>query len=94
MHPTVKPVALVANAILDASERGDIVLDPFLGSGTTIIAAERTGRTAYGLELDPAYVDVIVRRWQLYTGEQAQNAHTGKTFDETAAELEQSSGAA
>jgi DNA modification methylase len=94
MHPTVKPVALVANAILDASERGDIVLDPFLGSGTTIIAAERTGRTAYGLELDPAYVDVIVRRWQLYTGEQARNAHTGKTFDETAAEMEESSGAA
>ena len=64
LHPTVKPVAMVADAILDCSARGDIVLDAFLGSGTTLIAAERTGRRCCGLELDPAYVDTIVRRWQ------------------------------
>jgi DNA modification methylase len=68
LHPTVKPVAMVADAILDCSARGDIVLDAFLGSGTTVIAAERTGRRCYGLELDPAYVDTIVRRWQGLTG--------------------------
>jgi hypothetical protein len=62
LHPTVKPVAMVADAILDCSARGDIVLDAFRGSGTTVIAAERTGRRCYGLELDPAYVDTIVRR--------------------------------
>ena len=68
LHPTVKPVAMVADAILDCSARGDVVLDAFLGSGTTLIAAERTGRRCYGLELDPAYVDTIVRRWQALTG--------------------------
>jgi hypothetical protein len=68
LHPTVKPVALVADAIMDCSARGDIVLDPFLGSGTTIIAAERTGRICYGIELDPVYVDTIIRRWQQFTG--------------------------
>ena len=68
LHPTVKPVALVADAILDCSARGDIVLDPFLGSGTTLLAAERVGRICYGTELDPLYVDVIIRRWQVYTG--------------------------
>jgi DNA modification methylase len=64
LHPTVKPVALVADAIMDASARGDIILDAFLGSGTTVIAAERTGRRCYGLELDPTYTDTIVRRWR------------------------------
>ena len=59
---------MVADAILDASARGDIVLDAFLGSGTTLIAAERTGRRCYGLELDPGYVDTIVRRWQKLSG--------------------------
>ena len=82
LHPTVKPVALVADAILDASARGDVVLDPFLGSGTTIIAAARTGRRCYGLELDPIYVDTIVRRWQAFTGEQARHGMTGKSFDD------------
>ena len=71
MHPTVKPVALIADAIRDCSRRGDIVLDPFMGSGTTIVAAERVGRRAYGLEIDPLYVDVAVRRWQAYTGRDA-----------------------
>ena len=59
---------MVADAILDCSARGEIVLDAFLGSGTTVIAAERTGRRCYGLELDPGYVDTIVRRWQALTG--------------------------
>ena len=67
LHPTVKPVALVADAMRDCSRRGDIVLDAFSGSGTTIMAAERVGRRAYGLELDPLYVDVAIRRWQAYT---------------------------
>ncbi|WP_433989468.1 hypothetical protein SuNHUV7_41080 (plasmid) [Pseudoseohaeicola sp. NH-UV-7] len=67
-HPTAKPVEMVKDAILDVSRRGDIVLDPFLGSGSTLIAAERCGRIAYGLEIDPAYVDVILRRWHQETG--------------------------
>ncbi len=71
LHPTVKPVALVADAIRDCSKRGGIILDPFCGSGTTILAAEITGRRAYALEIDPAYVDVAIRRWQRVTGEVA-----------------------
>jgi DNA modification methylase len=86
LHPTVKPLKMVMDAILDCTSRGDIVLDAFLGSGTTLIACERTDRFCYGLELDPKYVDVIVRRWQAYTGEDAINPLTGKTFDQTAAE--------
>jgi len=82
LHPTVKPVALVADAIMDCSARGDIVLDPFLGSGTTVIAAERTGRICYGIELDPGYVDVIVRRWQTFTGLSAKHSGSGRTFNE------------
>jgi len=88
LHPTVKPVALVADAILDCSARGDIVLDAFLGSGTTVIAAERTGRRCYGLELDPAYVDTIVRRWQALTGGTARHAASGRAFDDLVRELE------
>ena len=82
LHPTVKPVALIADAMLDASARGDLLLDPFLGSGSSLIAAERTGRRCYGLELDPAYVDVSVRRWQAYTGQVALHAISGKSFAE------------
>ena len=81
MHPTVKPVALVADAIKDCSRRGGLVLDPFCGSGTTLIAAERTGRKACALEIDPPYVDVAVRRWQTYTGKPALLAATGETFE-------------
>ena len=81
LHPTVKPVAMVADAILDVTRRGDVVLDPFLGSGTTLIACERVGRRCHGLELDPLYVDVIVRRWQAYTGASARLSATGETFD-------------
>jgi DNA modification methylase len=83
-HPTVKPVALVADAIRDCSKRGGIVLDPFLGSGTTVIAAERTGRRARGIELDPVYVDVAVKRWQAYTGKSATLLATHQTFEEVA----------
>jgi len=86
MHPTVKPVALVADAIKDCSHRGGIVLDPFAGSGTTLIAAEKTGRIGCGIELDPRYVDVIVRRWTAYTGGIARHAVTGRTLAETAIE--------
>ena len=68
MHPTVKPVALIADAIRDCSRRGNLVLDPFGGSGTVIISAERTGRKARAIEFDEGYVDVAVRRWQDYTG--------------------------
>lgn len=82
LHPTVKPIAMVADAILDSSARGEVVLDAFLGSGTTLMAAERVGRICYGIELDPAYVDVAIRRWQNYTGESAIQGNTGKRFDE------------
>lgn len=86
MHPTVKPVALVADAILDCSRRKGIILDAFAGSGTTLVAAERTGRCGYGIELDPLYCDVIVRRLAKIAGIEAVHAETGKTFDEIAAE--------
>lgn len=82
LHPTVKPVAMVADAIRDCSSRGDVVLDVFLGSGTTIIAAERTGRRCFGLEIDPRYVDTTVRRWQAFTGDTARHNATGRTFHE------------
>ena len=86
IHPTVKPVALVADAILDSSVAGEIVLDPFIGSGTTIVAAERTRRRCYGIELEPKYVDAAVRRWQAYTGLAAILDSTGQSFDEVASE--------
>jgi DNA modification methylase len=84
LHPTVKPVALIADALLDCSARGDLVLDSFLGSGSTLIAAERVGRRCFGIELDPVYVDTIIRRWERYTGGRAVHASTGKTFGEMA----------
>ena len=88
LHPTVKPVAMVADAILDCSARGDIVLDTFLGSGTTVIAAERTGRRCYGMELDPVYVDTAIRRWQALTGESALHAASARSFADLAREAE------
>lgn len=88
LHPTVKPVAMVADAILDCSARGEVVLDAFLGSGTTLMAAERVGRICYGIEIDPVYADVAIRRWQNYTGEAAVHAQTGKRFNEVAAQKE------
>jgi DNA modification methylase len=92
LHPTVKPVALIADAILDCTERGGLVLDAFLGSGTTLIAAERTGRRCYGLELDPAYVDTAIRRWQTLTGGTARHAASGRRFDDLANEAEAADG--
>lgn len=86
LHPTVKPVALVADALKDASSRGDIVLDAFLGSGTTLMAAERTGRICYGLEIDPLYVDIIIRRWQRFSGQEAVHGAFGLNFSEIQAE--------
>jgi len=83
MHPTVKPVALVTDAILDCSKRGGIVLDCFGGSGTTLVAAEKTGRRGYVMEIDPAYVDVSVRRFEKLTGKEASHAESGLTFAET-----------
>jgi len=88
LHPTVKPVAMVADAVLDGSARGDIVLDAFLGSGTTLIAAERTGRCCCALELDPGYVDTAIRRWQTLTGDKARHAATGRYFDDLVREAE------
>ncbi len=82
MHPTVKPVALVADAILDASKRGDFVLDPFSGSGTTLIAAEKAGRRGAAMEFEPHYVDTAIRRWQSLTGDQAIHAENGLAFDD------------
>lgn len=86
VHPTVKPVALVCDAIKDCSRRGEIILDPFCGSGTTIIAAERCGRHARALEIDPLYADVAVRRWEAFTGHQAIHAETGRPFADLATE--------
>jgi DNA modification methylase len=88
LHPTVKPVALVADAIMDCTSRRDIVLDGFLGSGTTVIAAERTGRRCYGLEIDPLYVDTIIRRWQAFTRDDARHVSSGRSFNEIQAEVE------
>jgi DNA modification methylase len=82
----VKPCALVADAIKDCSKPGDLVLDPFGGSGTTLIAAEKTRRRARLSELDPAYVDLTIRRWEKLAKREAVHAETGKTFAETAAE--------
>jgi DNA modification methylase len=84
IHPTVKPVGLVADAMRDCSRRGDIVLDPFLGSGTTVLAAERVGRRGYGIEIDPLFVDAAIRRWQDFTRRDAILKATGQTFDEVA----------
>ena len=82
MHPTVKPMAMVRDAILDCSDRGDLILDLFSGSGTTLIAAEQSRRRGRATELDPRYVDVGVLRWQDYTGQEARLASTGQTFRE------------
>jgi DNA modification methylase len=84
-HPTVKPVALVADALLDCTARGDIVLDQFAGSGTTILAAEKVGRIGYGMEYEPGYVDVAVKRWQKTTKLEATLAGDGRVFEEIGA---------
>src|SRR5882762_2634637 len=88
LHPTVKPVQLVMDALLDCSHRGAVVLDSFLGSGTTLLAAERTGRRCHGMELDPLYVDTAIRRWQNLTGRDARRSSDNKTFREIEADSE------
>jgi DNA modification methylase len=80
-HPTPKPVAMICDIIRDVTSHDDIVFDPFLGGGTTLISAQKTGRICYGIELEPRYVDVCVRRWQELTGKQALHAKTGLRFD-------------
>jgi DNA modification methylase len=85
-HPTPKPISLVADYLRDVSHRGQIVIDSFMGSGTTLLAAERTGRIAYGMDLDPVYIDLTVRRWQKMTGGVATLAATGQTFAQVEAE--------
>jgi DNA modification methylase len=82
----VKPVQLIADALLDSTARGGGVLDPFLGSGSTLIAAERTGRICYGMDVDPLYVDVAIRRWQRHTGDHAIEVASGRRFDDISAE--------
>jgi DNA modification methylase len=84
LHPTVKPVAMIADAIKDVSRRGAIVLDAFGGSGSTLIAAHKTGRRARLIELDPIYVDRMVRRWQVYAHDEAALAGSGERFDDVA----------
>jgi DNA modification methylase len=84
-HPTVKPVALVADALLDCTARGDAVLDQFAGSGTTILAAEKVGRIGFGIEFEPGYVDVAIKRWQKSTKLEATLAKDGRTFEEICA---------
>jgi DNA modification methylase len=80
LHPTPKPVSLIADAIKDSTARGASILDPFLGSGTAVIAAERTGRACYGMELDPLYVDALIRRWQRRTKREAIHVESGESF--------------
>lgn len=82
LHPTMKPVSVMEHAILHSSNKEQLMLDCFLGSGTTLIAAEKTNRICFGLEISPAYVDVIINRWQTYTNQQATLEATGQTFDE------------
>ena len=84
LHPTVKPVEMIADAIRDCSRRGGIILDPFGGSGSTLIAAAKTGRQARLAELDPVYVDRTVRRWQAWAKDDAVLAETSETFDSVA----------
>ena len=83
-HPTVKPVALVADALKDCTRRGDIVLDTFSGSGTTILAAGRVGRRGYAMEIEPRFVDVTIKRWQAFSRKDAIHVASGLTFDELA----------
>src|ERR1019366_3764500 len=82
VHPTVKPLKMIADALKDVTRRGELVIDSFLGSGSTMLAAEETGRTCLGVEVDPGYVEVAIRRWQKFTGKKAVHLVTGELFDE------------
>jgi len=84
LHPTIKPVRLIEDAVLDCSRRGEIILDPFLGSGSTLIACEKSGRILAGLEISPRYVDVAIARWERWTGQEAIHCPSGRTFSELA----------
>ncbi len=86
-HPTVKPVLMIADALRDVTKRGGIVVDTFLGSGSTLMAAEETGRRCFGIEFDPLYVDVAIRRWQTKTARDAAHAETGELFEDRARRL-------
>jgi hypothetical protein len=86
LHPTTKPLALIADLIRDCSRRNGVILDPFGGSGTTVLASERTGRVARSIELDPLYVDVAIRRWEKITDLPARHATSGLSFGQVAAE--------
>ena len=90
-HPTQKPIELMRRPILNHLRRGELVYDPFLGSGTTLAAAELTNRICYGIELDPKYIDVIVQRWQTLTGKKATFDGDGRTFEEIADERKKES---
>jgi DNA modification methylase len=81
-HPTQKPIELMRRPILNHTKRGELVIDPFLGSGTTMMAAEITERTCYGMELDPKFVDVIVKRWEDFTNKTATLDGDGRTFEQ------------
>ena len=92
-HPTAKPVAMIRDAILDVTKRGEVVLDPFLGGGATLMAAEQSGRVAYAMDIDPAYVDVALRRWRKATGQEPRRASDDRTLASLEAEkLEEVSG--
>jgi DNA modification methylase len=92
LHPCLKPLPLLGDAIMDASARSDIILDGFVGAGSTIIAAARAGRRCYALEIDPSYTETAVRRWQAYTRDRARHAGSGRFFDEMEAEAEDQNG--
>ena len=93
-HPTQKPVELMRRPIVNHTRRGELVHDPFLGSGTTLVAAELTGRVCCGLELDPKYVDVIIGRWQKLSGQEASLDGAGATFQEVQLQRRQPAGVA
>jgi DNA modification methylase len=90
LHPTIKPIQLVMDALLDCSNLGDIVLDCFLGSGTTLLAAECTGRRCRGIEIDPLHVDAAIRRWRHLTGRDAVRVSDNRLFSEIETDTEQS----
>jgi DNA modification methylase len=85
VHPTVKPRAMLVDALLDVSHRDEIVIDPFVGSGSTLLAAEATGRICRAIEIDGQYCDVVIKRWQEMTGETAVLERTGESFASLAA---------
>lgn len=87
LHPTVKPVEMVADAILDSTKQKDIVLDSFLGSGSTLIACEKTNRTCYGIEIEPLYIDTIIKRWEEFTDKKAIHIESGKTYSKLKKEI-------